>query len=149
MTAWTWLEKNWDKLWTFILLPALRWLIGTHQRRLQRNEVRALILFTPMENRGRFPRRVVQDLIGLTGVLYRGERDGGGNPIRLQQLADIGSTLKLALELAGKCGPGTLGRRAAWDHAENATASLGAFVGDEMPVAPAVRAAAARLRRGG
>jgi hypothetical protein len=142
------LQDNWDKLWSFIVVPAFHWLVGWHQRRLQRAEVRALILVMPADTHGRFLRRVVQDLIGLVEVLYRGERDGEGNPIRLQQLADIGRTFKLALELAGKCGPGTLGRRAAWDHAENATASLGGFVADDTPIAPAVRAAAARLTRG-
>jgi hypothetical protein len=91
-------------------------------------------------------RAVVRDLLGIARALYRAERartlpDGQ----RLAQLEEIGTQLRRALELSiGE--PDTMGHRAAWGWAEQATKALGDFVGDSMPLAPLITAAAAKLK---
>lgn len=54
----------------------------------------------PPSKRNQLPRRVVRDLLGITRALYRAELAGGGNPVRLQALVDIGGVLRTALELS-------------------------------------------------
>lgn len=101
-----------------------------------------------IDNRGPFPRSTVRDLLGVARALYRAEI--GFTPLnarRLDTLEKIGRDLRDALELATRCERGSMGRRAAWEKAERATAQLGEFVGDAMPIGPAVRAAGARLSR--
>lgn len=92
------------------------------------------------------PRAVVQDLLGIARALYRAERAQGlPDPQRLAQLEEIGTQLRRAMELStGK--PDTMGHRAAWGWAEEATQALGAFVGASMPLAPLIAAAAAKLK---
>jgi hypothetical protein len=46
----------------------------------------------------------------MARLLYSKEQASGGNPIKLQEIQDIGSSLKVALEMAAKCEPGTMGR---------------------------------------
>ena len=67
----------------------------------------------------------------------------------LAELAAIGKKLKLALELARKTGPDTVGHRAAWSHAEAATSALVAMISVSTLAAPIVEAAAVRIRRFG
>jgi cytochrome b len=43
--------------------------------------------------------------------------------------------------------PDTIGHRAAWGWAGKATAALGAFVREDVTLAPLLRATAAKLRR--
>lgn len=82
-----------------------------------------------------FPVEAVRDLLGIARSLYRAERDGAGDPVRLQELVEIGKLLKLALRLS-KPGPGTLGHIAAWRWAGEGTERLGALVGaDELTAA--------------
>lgn len=52
-----------------------------------------------------------------------------------------------ALELARKTEPDTVGHRAAWAHAEDATSALVAMISVSTPAAPLVEAAALRVRR--
>jgi hypothetical protein len=97
----------------------------------------------PADTHGPFPFGAVRDLLGITRALYRATRDSE----RQARLESIGRSLNQALELARRCGPGTLGRRAAWDWGERAAAELGQLVADGATVEPLVRAAATRLRR--
>lgn len=102
----------------------------------------------PADTRGPFPRQAVRDLLGITRSLYRAqlaaERLDGD---RLDRLAKIGNQLREALDLAVKCRPGTMGRRAAWEHAERATTQLGQFVQQSELLRAAVAATEARLMR--
>jgi len=106
----------------------------------------------PCDTHGPFPRETVRDLLGLVRSLYRGELAAPpprADKRKVEQLEKIGKRFRLSLELAAKCGPGTLGRRAAWDHAEAATADLGEFVQMSEPLTDAVLATKARMLRRG
>jgi hypothetical protein len=72
-----------------------------------------------------------------------------GATAEVDELADIGKKLKLALELAKKAGPDSIGHRAAWDHAEVACSRLVRMLSATTPAAPIVEAAAVRVRRVG
>lgn len=100
-------------------------------------------------NRDRLPRGVVRDLLGITRALYRAELAAGGNPVRLQLLADVGKMLRSALDLS-KVQPDTMGHRAAWMWAAKGAAALGEFVGAsaETTLATVLRASSAKLRTG-
>ena len=101
----------------------------------------------PADTHGPFPSEAIRDLLGLARVLYRAETAGPApDASRLKRLEGIGKRLRQALDLA-KCGDGTMGRRAAWMHAEDGARALGEFVADSMQLAPAVRATAAALER--
>ncbi len=92
-----------------------------------------------------FPLDVVRDLLGIARALYRATREATPEDARaLSALEEIGRELRLALDL-GKSGPGTLGSRAAWKRAEQATLALGTWVGEATPVGPALRATAAKI----
>jgi hypothetical protein len=98
--------------------------------------------------RERLPRECVRDLLGITRALYRAELalpPPRADALRLDRLEEIGRMYRDALELS-RGEPDTMGHRAAWGWAEKATAALCEFVGDEMRVAPVVKAAAAKLR---
>lgn len=88
------------------------------------------------------PLDVVRDLLAITRALYRVETD----PVRLQELKEIGEGFRLALRFA-VLGAGTLGGRAAPGHAEKATARLCALVDESTRLEPALRAVAAKLAR--
>jgi hypothetical protein len=93
-----------------------------------------------------FPLALVRDLLGIVRAIYRAERAALPPDHRtLEALEQIGQELRMALDL-GKNEPGSMGYRAAWSWAEQATAKLGALVTD-MHVAPAVKATSAKLRR--
>lgn len=97
-----------------------------------------------------FPRELVRDLLGLVRALYRAELDsppGELNASCLRRLEEIGQQLRQALELGARCGPGTLGRRAAWSSAEAAAAALGELSATSRSIADAANATAARMRR--
>lgn len=97
----------------------------------------------PCDTHGPFPFGAVSDLLGIARALFRATADES----RRERLVNIGREIRQALDMARRSGPGTLGRRAAWDRAERATAALGELVADGSTVAPLVRAAATRLRR--
>lgn len=104
----------------------------------------------PCDIHGAFPRETVRDLLGITRALYRAElaaRPPHADPRRIEHLEAIGKQLRLALDLATRCGPGPLGRRAAWSHAEPATAALGEYVSGALLLDDAVRATALKLRQ--
>lgn len=96
-----------------------------------------------------FPKEAVRDLLGITRALYRAEvaRDPS-RAGRLERLLEIGKQYRLALDMGTKCGPDTIGNRAARGWAEKATLALGEYVAKSEMMAPAVAASAARLRRG-
>jgi hypothetical protein len=103
----------------------------------------------PPSRRDRLPRETVRDLLGITRALYRAELalpPPRADRLRIEQLEDIGKKLRLALELSAQTEPDTMGHRAAWSWAEQASQALGEFVGESMLMAPAIRAAAARLK---
>ncbi len=64
----------------------------------------------------------------------------------LAELAAIGEKLKLALQL-GRSSPDSLGHKAAWSHAEDATQRLMKLIHVGLPLAPTVEAAVIRIRR--
>lgn len=95
-----------------------------------------------------FSREVVRDLLGITRVLFRAERSKPSpDPSRLVRLEDIGRRYRRALDMGARFPPDTLGGRSAYDAAVTATEDLGRYVADTEPVAMAVAATAARLRR--
>jgi hypothetical protein len=88
------------------------------------------------------PVETVRDLLAIVRVLYRGERSAE----RRAELVEIGLAYRRALRLA-KAGPETLGGRAAWTWAEQATERLGRLVDYSTPIGPGIFATAARIRR--
>lgn len=96
----------------------------------------------------KLPAEAVRDLLGICRALYGAkQREGAPRPV-LDELAAIGAKLKQALELGRKTPPDdTLGHRAAWAHAEEATARLMKLVTLALPLAPTVEAAVVRVRR--
>ena len=96
-----------------------------------------------------FPREVVRDLLGITRALYRAESSKPSpDPALRARLEQIGRQYRRALELGTKYEPDTMAGRAARREAEEATLALGELVADSaMLIAPAVAAAAHRLRR--
>jgi hypothetical protein len=93
-----------------------------------------------------FPIDIVRDLVGITRVLCRAELAAARpNRRNVEELEQIGQELNLALEL-GDGEAGSLGSRAAWVWADQATAKLGELVGN-MQLAPAVRVTVARMKR--
>lgn len=114
------------------------------------HETSVSVAACPATPHGPFPRETVRDLLGITRALYRAElaaRPPHADRRRVEHLEAIGKQLRLALDLSGRCGAGTLGRRAAWSHAEQATAALGEYVSGALLIDDAVRATASRLTR--
>lgn len=100
-----------------------------------------------MTRRDHLPLEAVRDLLGIARAMYAArKREGVPLPV-LAELADIGKKLKLALDLARRTEPDTVGHRAAWTHAETATSALMAMISVSTPAAPIVEAAAVRIRR--
>ena len=89
------------------------------------------------------PRDLVLDLIAITRMLYAKEQTSGGHPVKLQQIADIGRSLRLALDMA-KAGPGTMGMRTAWSRTDDAIEALGELLKDEQAL-PLLRTVETRL----
>jgi hypothetical protein len=93
-----------------------------------------------------FPLEVARDLVAITRALYRAELAASPpNRRNVEALEQIGQELNLAIDL-GKNSAGSLGCRAAWVWAEQATTKLGELVSN-MQVLPAVRATVARMKR--
>jgi hypothetical protein len=80
---------------------------------------------------------------------YAKEFAADGNPIRLQEIADVGRSLKVALEMATTCGAGTMGMRSAWDRADGAIEALSALLSEEraLPLLKTVEFRLLRIRR--
>jgi hypothetical protein len=97
-----------------------------------------------------FPKEAVRDLLGITRALFRAERSKPTpDPSRLARLEEIGKQYRLAIDMGGKCGPDTIGNRAARSWAEKATLALGEYVAMSDLMAPAVAATAKKLSRRG
>lgn len=93
------------------------------------------------------PLEPVRDLVGIARAMYAArKRDGAPEP-ELAELVAIGKKLKHAMDLARRSEPNTLGHRAAWVQAEEATSSLARLVGMSTPAAVLVEAAAIRVRQ--
>jgi len=94
----------------------------------------------------KLPLPAVRDLLGICRAMYAAKsRELAPNPV-LAELAAIGEKLKHALEL-GRSSPGSLGHKAAWAHAEEATSRLMQLISVDLPLAPTVEAAVIRVRR--
>jgi hypothetical protein len=89
-----------------------------------------------------FPHEAVRDLLGIARALYAAERD----EMTRDELKTIGLALAKAAFDARRLPPASLGGRAAFRRAEEATARLCAVVSGD--VERLVRAAAGRVRRG-
>jgi hypothetical protein len=97
-------------------------------------------------NRTPLPVETVRDLLGICRSLYRAwVQEGPTTADRRRRLKVIGDDIRIALSLARKSGPGSLGNSAAWDRAERATAALGELVDDYVVVKPLIVAAARQL----
>ena len=94
---------------------------------------------------GPVPLRALRDLLGLVRVMYADWSTSGAGPIELEELRAIGESLNLALSLAARTKPNTMGHRTAWARAEEATRQLGVLVGKRSPLESTVRAASARV----
>lgn len=91
------------------------------------------------------PLEAVRDLIGIARAMYlAAKRDGAS--ARAAELAEIGKRLKHALDL-GMTDPRSLGHRAAWSHAEEATSRLMRLISTTTALAPVAQAAVLRIRR--
>ena len=104
----------------------------------------------PPSHRDPLPRGVLRDLLGITRALYRAELalpPPRADRLRLDRLEEIGKQFRRALELS-KGEPDTMGHRAAWNWAEQATRALGEFVGDDLPLGTVLRASAVKLVAG-
>lgn len=100
-----------------------------------------------------FPYEAVRDLLGLVRTLHRAARASRAPALELERLEAVGRELRTALELATTSEPGTVGMRAAWTRAEDASRKLGTLVDAFTRAEPVVRAAqeavfrASRTRR--
>ena len=93
------------------------------------------------------PVEAVRDLLGICRALFAARKREYAPRAELDELAAIGAKLNLALDLARKSAPDTVGHRAAWDHAEVATERLTRVISVSMAAAPLVEAAVFRVRR--
>lgn len=88
-----------------------------------------------------FPHEAVRDLIGIARAMYLVEQ----SVPRRAELASIGKSLRIALDMAHRSPPESLGAKAALKRAEEATDQLCAIVvGDVLRL---VHATAGRVRR--
>jgi hypothetical protein len=67
------------------------------------------------------------------------------SPILLEELRAIGESLRIALDMAAKTKPNTMGHRAAWNRAEQATKELGALASKHTSLESTVRTAGERV----
>lgn len=95
------------------------------------------------------PRDLVLDLVAITRLLWAAEQARGGHPVRLQEISDIGRSLRVALDLA-KGEPGTMGMRTAWDRTDRAIEALAELLKEEraLPLLQTVEARLLKVKRG-
>ncbi|MFZ5894999.1 MAG: hypothetical protein ACOY0T_28325 [Myxococcota bacterium] len=96
----------------------------------------------------RLPIEALRDLLGLVRALFASWTQSKAGPIELEELAHIGRELAAALKLARKTEPGSVGHRAAWSRAEEATRLLGHLVGQLEALHPVLEAATRRALAG-
>ena len=101
-------------------------------------------------HRGTLPKDLLLDLIAITRLLWAKEQASDGHPVRLQEIADIGKSLRVALDMAAKCPPESMGMRASWDRADKAVEALGALLKDEraLPLLETVSRRMLKIRQG-
>src|SRR5262245_34052922 len=87
----------------------------------------------------------LRDLLGLVRSLFAAWSAERRGPVELHELVDIGRELSVALELATKAAPRTIGHRAALSRAEGCIVRLAALIGDDVPLRPVLDAATSRL----
>lgn len=88
------------------------------------------------------PIREVRDLLGIVRAMYRAETvSTHPSSTKLARLKRIGEGLTTALELASASSPGTVGHRAAWQHADEALTALGHEVSLLESLEPVLQAA--------
>ena len=92
-----------------------------------------------------FPFEAVRDLLGVVRALYAAEKVRGASRGELARLAAIGRDLALAIDLAATTREATVGQRAAWQRAEDATRRLSEVVDALTPAEPLVSAARGRV----
>jgi hypothetical protein len=90
------------------------------------------------------PLEALRDLLAIVRALFVAGLENKGHPVDLEVLRQIGSELAIALDLASRCDPDTLGHAAAWNRAERATKTLGELIDATMPLRPVLDAAVAR-----
>jgi hypothetical protein len=93
---------------------------------------------------GQLPLEALRDLVGIARALYAAWKKERVGPIELEELAAAGRDLSAALDLARKTEPGSLGHRAAWSRAEDASTRLGHLVGKLEPLHRTLEAATDR-----
>ncbi|MEP7050761.1 MAG: hypothetical protein ABJB12_10425 [Pseudomonadota bacterium] len=94
---------------------------------------------------GPLPLRALRDLLGLVRVMYADAVASHASPLELEELRAIGESLRTALDLAARTKPNTMGHRAAWSRAEQATKDLSALVGKYSSLQSTVRTAGKRV----
>ncbi len=92
-----------------------------------------------------FPFEAVRDLLGIVRALYQAEKQRGAGRAEIARIARIGKQLSDAIDLAVSTKEGTVGHRAAWKHAEEATRALGDVVDALTPAEPIFAAARGRV----
>lgn len=91
------------------------------------------------------PLGAVRDLIGICRALYVAWKAQGVGPVELEELSAIGRELGAALKLGRQTKPDSIGHRAAWSRAEQATKRLGQLVSELERLRPTVLAASDRV----
>lgn len=92
-----------------------------------------------------FPIEAVRDLLGLVRAFYAATpRDG---TVKRRRLAAIGRRLTTAIELSASTEHGSVGHRAAWLHAEEATRELAGLVELTTMARPVIDAARGNVMR--
>lgn len=92
-----------------------------------------------------FPLEAVRDLLGIVRALYAAGKTRGAGRAELQRIAHVGRELSEAIDLAVSTRPGSVGHRAAWKRAEDATIAMGDFVDALTPAEPLLVAARGRV----
>jgi hypothetical protein len=93
------------------------------------------------------PVEAIRDLLGIARAMYGAAKRTGAPEPELAELQEIGEKLKLSLKLGLRTQPDSVGHRAAWVHAEEATQRLVRRISASTPAAPIVEAAAFRVRQ--
>lgn len=99
--------------------------------------------------RNAMPKDLVLDLIAITRLLYAKEQANGGHPVKLQEIADIGRSLKIALDMAVTCSPGAMGQGVAFERCDRALEALSELLKEEraLPLLQTVEARVLKLKR--
>jgi hypothetical protein len=99
----------------------------------------------PLSHDDPFPHEAVRDLLGVVRAIYAAAKHSGASKVELVRIARVGKDLADALDLAVSTRQGTMGRRAAWERAEQATRKVGDLVDSLTPAEPLVMAARGRV----